>query len=229
MRPGETDRKLYRHGITGTLVGFDLSPDSIEAAQKWAKSAGIPHFEYRQADLNEICLEPASFDLIVAEMSLHHTVRLERLMDVTARALKPGGLLLVDNILQARFQWTGQQMQTVNGLLAMLPPEYLKTPDGIQKPPIERLPVSFFEETDPSEAVRSGEVISCLEQRFNVLWKRPYGGTILHPLLHDIACNFHEQDLFSETFLGSAIQLEETMMLTRQLDSDFIILLASPK
>ena len=80
-----------------------------------------------------------------------------------------------------------------------------------------------------SEAVRSGEVMGCLEQRFEILWRRPYGGALLHPMLHDIACNFREGDLFSETFLAAAIALEETMMSTCELDSDFIALVARPR
>lgn len=227
---GRQDRSLYRHGVTETLIGYDLSPDSIEAAAKWAQSSAIAGFEYRLGNLNDIELEPAAFDLVVAEMSLHHTTELERLFEIVARALKPGGLLLVDEYIgPTRFRWTHAQMRVVNGLLTILPDEMRMTPDGIFKPLIGHLPDSFFEEVDPSEAVRSGEVIGCLEQRFEVLWRRPYGGTILHPLLHDIACNFREGDVFSEAILDVAIRLEDTMMRTRDLNSDFIALVARPR
>jgi SAM-dependent methyltransferase len=227
---GRQDRSLYRHGIVETLIGYDLSPHSVEAAAKWAHSSGIAGFEYRLGDLNEIELEVSAFDLVVAEMSLHHTTELERLFDVAARALKPGGLLLVDEYVgPTRFRWTETQMRAVNGLLTILPKELRMTPEGVFKPLIEHLPNSFFESVDPSEAVRSGEVMGCLEQRFEILWRRPYGGTILHPLLHDIACNFREGDLFAETFLGAAIGFEDTMMLTRELQSDFVALVARPR
>src|ERR1700730_1011084 len=168
---GRLDRGLYRLGIVKTRVGFDVSPDSIEAAGNWARSAGIPAFEYRLADLNDIELDPESFDLLVAEMSLHHTFELERLFDVIAHALKPGGLLIVDEYVgPTRFRWTERQMQTVNGLLMLSPPKNRITPDGTFKPPIEHRPPSFFEQIDPSESIRSGEVLSCLEQRFEVRW-----------------------------------------------------------
>jgi len=227
---GRQDRGLFRHGIVDVLIGYDLSPDSIEASSKWARASAIPNFDYRLADLNEIELEPSAFDLVIAEMSLHHTTELERLFDVVARALRPGGLLLVDEYVgPTRFRWTEAQMRAVNGLLTILPDEMRMTPDGIFKPLIEHQPDSFFERVDPSESVRSGEVMACLEQRFDVLWRRPYGGAILHPLLHDIACNFREGDVFAETFLGAAIALEDAMMHSRQLDSDFIALVARPK
>lgn len=227
---GRQDRSLFRHGVIETLVGYDLSPDSLEAATKWARSSGIDGFEYRLGDLNGIELDNGSFDLAVAEMSLHHTTELERLFDVVARALRPGGLLLVDEYVgPTRFRWTEAQIRTVNGLLSILSSEMRMTPDGIVKPLIGHLPDAFFEEVDPSEAVRSAEVMVCLEQRFEILWRRPYGGAILHPMLHDIACNFREGDLFSETFLESAIAIEDTMMMTGELDSDFIALVARPR
>jgi SAM-dependent methyltransferase len=227
---GRQDRSLHRHGIVEALIGYDLSPDSIEAAAKWARSSGIDGFEYRLGDLNDIELEAAAFDFAIAEMSLHHVTDLERLFEIVARALKPGGLLLVDEYVgPTRFRWTEAQMRAVNGLLAILPDAMHMTPDGVFKSSIIHMPDSFFESVDPSEAVRSGEVMRCLEQRFEVLWRRPYGGTILHPLLHDIACNFREGDVFSEGFLDMAIGLEDTMMLTRDLDSDFIALVARPR
>jgi SAM-dependent methyltransferase len=227
---GRQDRGLYRHGIVDQLVGYDLSPDSVEAAAHWARAAGITRFDYRIGDLNQIELAPAAFDLVIAEMSLHHTTALERLFDVIAGALKPGGLLLVDEYVgPTRFRWTDAQMRAVNGLLTMLPDAMRMTPDGVFKPLITHLPDAFFEQVDPSESVRSGEVMDCLAQRFDILWRRPYGGAILHPLLHDIACNFREGDLFAEAFLEAAIHLEDTMMLTGALDSDFIALVARAK
>jgi SAM-dependent methyltransferase len=227
---GQQDRDLYRLGIVTGLTGYDLSPDSVMAAEKWARSTGIRTFEYKCGNLDTITLDEGAIDLVVAEMSLHHTTNLERLYDQIARALRPGGLLVVDEYVgPTRFQWSNAQMRVVNGLLAILPDDMRRSPDGIFKPPIERQPETFFEDVDPSEAIRAGEVLTLLEQRFDILWQRPYGGTLLHPLLHDIACNFPDGDLFAETFLSAAIALEETMMATGDLQSDFAVLVARPK
>jgi hypothetical protein len=40
---------------------------------------------------------------------------------------------------------------------------------------------------DPSEAVRSDEILPLLEQHFDILEKRFYGGTLLHVLFASIA------------------------------------------
>ena len=74
---------------------------------------------------------------------------------------------------QPRFRWTETQIRTVNGLLSIFSSEMRMTPDGIVKPLIEHLPDAFFEEVDPSEAVRSAEVMVCLEQRFDFFGVAP--------------------------------------------------------
>jgi SAM-dependent methyltransferase len=227
---GRLDRGLYRHNIVSGLWGFDLSPDSLVRAQRWARSAGIESFHYQEADLNQLDLEPASFDLIVAEMSLHHTNELERLFQVIAKALRAGGLLFMDEYVgPTRFRWSEPQMKAVNVLLDSFPDKYRTTPDGVYKSLIEHMPMSFFEAVDPSESIRSGEVMSCLQDQFDVLWQRPYGGTILHPLLHDIACNFPEGDPEAESLLDTAIAMEESMLKSGALSSDFTALIAAPR
>ena len=227
---GRFDRDLFRHRVVEALVGYDLSPESVEAADRWARSAGIESFAYRLADLNTIELEPQAFDLVVVQMALHHTLELERLYDTIARALKPGGLLVADEYVgPTRFFWTERQMQAVNGLLTVLPPEKRITLDGDFKPLIERQPPSYFEQTDPSEAIRSGEVVARLEERFEIRWRRPYGGAILHPLLYNIAWTFKEGDPVSETLLASAIAIEDVLTEAGDLDSDFAVIIASPR
>lgn len=227
---GRLDRALYRHGVVDALTGFDLSPESIAAARHFAAAAGIAAFDYRTADLDTIELEPGAYDLIVVEMALHHVAELERLADRIAAALVPGGLLLFDEYVgPTRFRWTERQIDVVNGLLALLPPELRLTPDGIVKPPIRHEPPEFFERNDPSEAIRSGEVVAALETRFEIRWCRRYGGTILHPLLHDIALNFRVGEPLCETLLAAAIAIEDAMIAAGDLASDFAVMVAAPR
>lgn len=227
---GAQDRALYRHGIVTHLLGYDLSPESVASAQKWARSSGIETFRYEEGNLDDLVLPPQKYDLILAEMSLHHVTQLERLMESVAHSLRPGGLLLVDEYVgPTRFRWSLAQMEVVNRLLESLPREKRMSPASVYKPEIEHQPEEFFENTDPSEAIRSGEVLACLANRFEVLWKRDYGGTVLHPLLHDIAWNFAEGNLEDEDFLKLAIETEDCLMEKGELASDFTVLVASPR
>lgn len=80
---------------------------------------------------------------------------------------------------------------------------------------------------DPSEAVRSAEILPVLRTLFDVVEFRPLGGTILQFLLADIAGNF--QDEVGEQLLGIFFQLEDTLMACGDLPSDFAYIVARPK
>lgn len=227
---GRLDRTLARAGVVADHLGLDLSPASLAAAEAAAKAAGLPGLRYRQADLDALALPPAHFDLIVAEMSLHHVTRLEALYDTVAQALRPGGLFVIDEYVgPTRFQWTDRQLQAANALQELLPAERRRTTAGGLKTPIARLDEAFFQSVDPSEAVRSAEVLPLLAARFEVLWERPYGGALLHPLLYDIAWNFPPGDPLAEALLDSAIHLEQALEHAGEIASDFVTLVARPR
>lgn len=50
--------------------------------------------EYRQADLEELGLPQASFDVVYSSLTFHYIVALDRLMGEIAAALAPGGSLV---------------------------------------------------------------------------------------------------------------------------------------
>lgn len=80
---------------------------------------------------------------------------------------------------------------------------------------------------DPSEAVRSAEIMPVLESLFEVIDYRPLGGSILQFLLADIAGNF--QDEAGEQWLDIFFRLEDALMACGDLPSDFATIVAAPR
>jgi SAM-dependent methyltransferase len=80
---------------------------------------------------------------------------------------------------------------------------------------------------DPSEAVRSAEIMPVLQGLFEVIDYRPLGGSILQFLLADIAGNF--QDEAGEQWLDIFFQLEDVLMACGDLPSDFATIVARPR
>ena len=80
---------------------------------------------------------------------------------------------------------------------------------------------------DPSEAVRSAEIMPVLQTLFDVIEFRPLGGAILQFLLADIAGNF--QDEVGEQLLENFFRLEDTLMACGDLPSDFAYIVARPR
>lgn len=82
------------------VEGIDVAETSIQIARQYADdypSAGS--IDYAVADINHKTLEPAHYDLIVAQGVLHHLVELPTVLDQFRAALKPSGILYVSDIL----------------------------------------------------------------------------------------------------------------------------------
>ena len=80
---------------------------------------------------------------------------------------------------------------------------------------------------DPSEAIRSSEIVPVLKEYFEIVEYRPLGGSILQFLLADIAGNF--RDAQGQRLLEILFQLEDVLMACDDLPSDFAYIVAAPK
>jgi hypothetical protein len=76
---------------------------------------------------------------------------------------------------------------------------------------------------DPSEAIRSSELLPLLSQFFQVVEVKGYGGTLLHLLLEDIAENFGEDQ---NRHLQRLFDLEDEMIDSGVLEDDFAAIIA---
>jgi hypothetical protein len=152
------------------------------------------------------------------------------------RALKPTGYLVASEFIgPTRFQWTDRQLEVVNGILAILPPLYRQRwSDGRIKKKAYRPSRLSMMMGDPSEAVESGCIVPLLERHFEVVERRDYGGTIIHPLFDDIAHNFlsedgEEKDEEARRLIELCFYIEDTLLELGHIQSDFALLVCKPR
>jgi SAM-dependent methyltransferase len=74
-------------GSSGRVVAVDTSLRFLSS---------LPGLELVEGDVNELSLEPASFDVVHARYVLVHNAQPERILQRMQAALKPGGWLLVE-------------------------------------------------------------------------------------------------------------------------------------
>jgi len=104
---GALERRAAALGLCRSFYGVDISPEAVEVARTLACREGWSRFRYEALDANYLQLEPESFDLIVADMAVHHIDRLEHLFDQFNKALRAGGILILNEFVGPnRFQWT---------------------------------------------------------------------------------------------------------------------------
>src|SRR5262249_7147185 len=123
---GHLDRILKGRGFKfRSLTGIDISPRAVERAQEFADQIGLaPSVRYLAEDLNHYELPARGFDFVYFFQSLHHIEALEHVLQQCQQALRPGGILLVNEFVgPSRFQWTRRQVEMANVLTALIPKE----------------------------------------------------------------------------------------------------------
>jgi len=76
-------------------VGIDQSPQMLAVARARLERSGLRNAQLRQGDLYALPVEPYSFDLVILHQVLHYLDEPSRAIREAARALRPGGRLVV--------------------------------------------------------------------------------------------------------------------------------------
>ncbi|MBC3919033.1 class I SAM-dependent methyltransferase [Undibacterium sp. CY18W] len=229
---GNLERALIGLNASETIDAFDASPESINLAKRLAVENGCSNrIHYNVADIDKIKLEANSYDFIVAKMSLHHFEDFDHIFAQISRALKPGGVFMFNEYIgPTRFQWTELQLSITNRILQTLPEKYrLSAFTGSILDEIQRPTIKEMIDMDPSEAINSSEIIPKVEQYFDVVELKRYGGTILHLLMNHIMANFDTDKELDATLLRLIFLQEQLLVENKVLDSDFCYAVVKPK
>jgi len=77
--------------------GYDLSADAVAHAQAEADRRGLSNLRFEARDMTDFD-EPARYDLVTAFDAIHDQKSPQRVLDAVARALRPGGVFLMQDI-----------------------------------------------------------------------------------------------------------------------------------
>jgi SAM-dependent methyltransferase/predicted O-methyltransferase YrrM len=225
---GEFERGLSQYRFVKTHDGIDIADGAIETAQKAAAAEGFRHLHYRVEDLNTLRLPECTYDVVFGIESIHHISNLEQLFESISMSVKPGGYFVLDEYIGPnKFQWTPSQLEAINDEILKLPPDLKRSViDGSLKGPGARLTIEQIDAVDPSEAVRSADILKVLETYFDVLEIKGYGGSLLHWLLEGITGNFDEDDPRAMSCLKSLFDREDDLIAGGVLRHDFALIIA---
>lgn len=224
---GNLERALVVRDAARRIDAFDVSPESIALARRLAEEAGFAdRITYAVADIDRIELEAGAYDAVVIKQALHHFEALEHVYDQVRRALVPGGIFLFNEFVgPSRFQWSDEQLEHANRWLRDLPKRLRRRAPVVK---IHRPLVADMVALDPSESVRSAEILPLLRDRFEIVEEKPYGGTLLHLVLGHL---LPVLDLDAEEdveILRGWMRDEGRPLDAGELPSDFVYLVARP-
>lgn len=86
------------------VIAVDLSPKMVEFGQNLAIQNGLHNLEFRVGDIENPPIDSASLDLAILSQALHHAEHPQVAVDAASRILKPGGRLIVLDLLQHSFE-----------------------------------------------------------------------------------------------------------------------------
>lgn len=95
---GHTALKFAPH--VKKVVASDLTPKMLEKAEQFITSQGIKNVDFEVADAENLPFEDEQFDLVTCRIAPHHFPDVAKFVQESARVLKTGGLLLIqDHVL----------------------------------------------------------------------------------------------------------------------------------
>jgi SAM-dependent methyltransferase len=95
---GHVSRSLARLvGDTGRVIGLDIDPIKVDAADEDARAAGLANVEFRTADVT-VWAEEAAYDVVYGRFILSHLGGREALIGRMRDALREGGVLILEDI-----------------------------------------------------------------------------------------------------------------------------------
>jgi len=84
-----------------SVTAFDLTPEMLARAQARCAAAGLANVTTRQGDAEHLPFADGAFDCVVTRFSIHHFTDPAAVLAEVRRVLKPGGRLLVADIVSA--------------------------------------------------------------------------------------------------------------------------------
>ncbi len=170
---GHLERSLLDHRVVAHVTGIDTSAAAVEEAGRLTGGGGEKRASFVVADAWRYLRDCDPFDAVFFHASLHHFERLPEFLGLVRRALKPRGILYLDEYVgPARDEWSWQHLARWN--LA-----YRRLPAAVRRTKIIRRPIN---REDPTEAVASSGILPAVSAHFRVLARRDYGGNLLAPI-----------------------------------------------
>jgi SAM-dependent methyltransferase len=224
---GNLERRLFSMDVARHYEGIDVAPQAIERARIAADALPGADIRYSVADINTITLQANHYDAIFCHMSAHHFSDLEKIFFEVHKALKPGGIFFLDEYVGPKqFQWLPHQVGLIDLLRRHLPERWVRTAEGEYLRGFRGPTVDELVAVDPTEAIRSNEVLQVLARQFVVTEHVGYGGTLLHGLLDQIGVNFVDGDVEADAMLNTFFALEDWALEHRVFEHDFAVMVA---
>ena len=86
------------------VIAVDHSPRMVEVGRDLAKRSGLKNLEYRLGDMENPPIRAGAVDVAILSQALHHAVHPPRVLEAAWKILRPGGTLLILDLVEHTFE-----------------------------------------------------------------------------------------------------------------------------
>jgi ubiquinone/menaquinone biosynthesis C-methylase UbiE len=96
---------IFARNGAGRVTGIDISPGSLGTAERLGRKFGLENVRFERRDMLALPYPDASFDVVWAWGTVHHTTNPLGAVAELMRTLKPGGSILLAIYKKTRVTW----------------------------------------------------------------------------------------------------------------------------
>ena len=172
--PGKVEEYLLGRHPKLRLTIFDLSSDALSRLQQRLDAKYPGRAETKHQDLNFIDLPAETYDLLIANASMHHLVNLEHLAFQVGRSLTPEGRFFMEDVVgESYFQFAEEKKRIFQTFMDA-------TQDSSAQPFKMDWPSrDNWTSMSPFESIRSGDILEVFGRYLLPLRIRTSGALVL--------------------------------------------------